>query len=327
MFNEEIEIALASNQKYFPGLLVTAYSIAKHASEYSILNFNILDSGLEDQSYEILAAAVVRVHPQSQFRRFHINEESYSAFPDWRGNKMAYVRFLLPELLPHTDFVIYTDVDCLWYEDISKIWARRNPDVAIQGIWDPYAENDDIPWYKAKGLQFKSGKYFCTGNMMMNLRMFREQNIIQKTVEFILKYPDVRYPDQTSLNFVVQDSVELLPANYNYFTLSINRDDIKKPVILHFANDFPWLFSERSIGVPPPYMLWWYQCYAEATESGVDSVLRQFHVFRMKFFLRFGKYLRYRSIRWPFYLILTVLGKRNWFSSLSRYCSKHPELV
>ena len=162
---------------------------------------------------------------------------------------------------------------------------------------------------------------------MMNLKMFREQNIIQKTVEFILKYPDVRYPDQTSLNFIVQNSVALLPANYNYFTLSINRDDVKKPVILHFANDFPWLFSERSVGVPPPYMLWWYLCYAEATGTSMDRVLRHFKVFRMKFFLRFGKYLRYRSIRWPFYLILTVLGKRNWFYSLSRYCSKYPELV
>ena len=324
---EKIDIALASDQKYFPGLLVTAYSSAKYAAEEVFLCFNILDSGLSDQSYDILCDSVKRVHPRSEIRRFKINEEDFAKFPDWRGNKMAYVRFLLPELLPESDFVFYTDVDCLWFADVAEIWTKRNPEFAIKGVWDSYAENDDSNWFQSKGLVYKSGKYFCTGNILMNLKLIRERNIIEKTIDFILKYPDVHYPDQTSLNYVVQDSVELLPSYCNYFTLSIDREDVRKPVILHFANDFPWLFAERCDGVPPPYMMWWYQCYAEATGKSVKETLRIFKVSGMEFFLKYGWMLKYKVFRYPFFMFLVVCGKRKWIPSFHRYCGKEIRLI
>ena len=50
--NTCIEIALASNEGYVCGLVVTAGSIALNANRSVSLHFNILDCGIKDATYE-----------------------------------------------------------------------------------------------------------------------------------------------------------------------------------------------------------------------------------------------------------------------------------
>jgi len=327
MSTTPIEIALASDQKYFPGLLVTAFSMCKYADKNAVLSFNILDGGFCDDSFSILKRAVGIVHPNVVFKRFKIDEHVFSLFPDWRGNKMTYVRFLLPSLLPDSQFVIYADADCLWFADVMEVWKRREQDVAVQGVLDPYGAADEVGWFARRKISFAENKYFCSGLILMNLRLFREKHIIEQATDFLIEHPDVQYPDQTALNYVLRDSVKLLPDKFNRFTLGIGSKDIYAPVVLHFANDFPWTFCERNPGVPPPYMMWWYSCYAEATRTPIRQVLRQFNASRMLPSFRIGKLLSNRLFRHFVFGLLFLLGKKHYLPSLRRYSVKYAKLI
>ena len=274
--NSAIEFAMPSDQNYFPGLLVTAYSLAKHAKADAALSFNILDGGITDDSFSLLRESVCKVHANSSFRRFKINEQDFSAFPDWKGNKMTYVRYLLPTFLKDCPFVIYADSDCLWLADVAEIWNRRDKDVILQGVYDRIGEKNERPWFETRGLRFSGNRYFCNGLLLMNLDLFREEDIIEKCTTFIKNHPDVQYADQSAFNHIIGSRVTLLPDLFNFFTREIFQNVVHTPAVLHYANDIPWRDQYMPTFFLPPYKHMWFQYYAEALGEDMDVVCRRY---------------------------------------------------
>lgn len=273
--NSVIEIAMPSDQNYFPGLLVTAYSLAKHAKADAALSFNILDGGIKDDSFSLLRESVCKVHANSSFRRFKINEQDFSAFPDWKGNKMTYVRYLLPTFLKDCPFVIYADSDCLWLADVAEIWNRRDKNIILQGVYDGWGEKSERAWFEARGLNYSGDKYFCNGLILMNLDLFREEHIIEKCTSFSTNYPDAQYADQSAFNHVIGRRARLLPSLYNVFTRDLTLKGISAPVVLHFANDIPWRDQYAPNIFLPPYKLLWIKYYAEARGKSFEWACRE----------------------------------------------------
>ncbi len=60
------------------------------------------------------------------------------------------------------------------------------------------------------------GKWFNTGFLYINLSLWRERNLEQKTIEYINTHkPDL--PDQSAINFCTKDQVMILPMLYNFY--------------------------------------------------------------------------------------------------------------
>lgn len=237
-----IELAFAANGKFFDGLLVTAVSAARFARKDCALGFSILDGGIDEKDFELLERRIKDFHPESLIRRFHVDESEFKDFPLWTGNRMAYARFLLPELLHDVNFVIYSDVDYLWLRDVAELWEQRDDRVPLQGTLDGNDEtlNKEARWFAKHGLPFDSCKYICSGFLFMNLRLFREENIVGKLGAFLIKYPDVQFPDQAALNVVLKDRIRLVPQSWQRFTSAVTNDELKNPIALHYAGDAPW---------------------------------------------------------------------------------------
>lgn len=109
---ETIEIALAANHAYFPGLLVTAVSMARATTR--AVRFWILDGGLAAHDRALLRDKVGNERGAA-LRFVPVGEEAFEGFPEWNGgNRLAYARLMLPELLKDVETVIYCDVDFLW---------------------------------------------------------------------------------------------------------------------------------------------------------------------------------------------------------------------
>ena len=96
---KKIEIALASENNYFCGLLVTGASIAHFAAPDAELNFTILDNGISDINFSFFEDSITSQHKKSTIHRLKMSENDMSSFPDWHGNKATYARLKLPELL------------------------------------------------------------------------------------------------------------------------------------------------------------------------------------------------------------------------------------
>ena len=322
----KIKIALSANQKYFPGLLVTSYSIILSHNGTSILEFYILDGGIDNASYNFFES-MLKKHKNIIINRIKISYSKFNDCPEWRGNKMTYIRLLLPEILCNEKYVIYSDVDIVWFSDISKIWKYRKNKAPLQGVYDAYAESDDGKWFNNHSMKYVTGKYICAGVILINLDFFRINQIAENCISFLNNHNDVNYPDQTALNYILQKNINLLPLKFNFFSLSISNKDLHKPIVIHYANDFPWLASSRIDGIVPPYYMWWYMMYAEATNMSLYKVLLKFKVLKSLLFHKILPILRFSIPRYMIFSLLVVLGKKNWLPTIRRCMGTRARLL
>lgn len=141
-----IEIALASDSRFFPGLFMTACSIAHFADRNVKLVFHVLDGGIPQAKKNHLREVLNAHHPSIQINWLSIDIQSFKDLPEWRGcGKMNWARLLLPKLLPESKWVAYLDTDFLCLHDIAKLWASKSDDAALLSVpddWRPYVESE-----------------------------------------------------------------------------------------------------------------------------------------------------------------------------------------
>lgn len=238
---ETVEVAMASDAGYAVGMYVTAASIALYASEDVCLSFTFLDGGIPDVEFNSFIKNLMRCHPSVSYRRIKVDESVYDEFPSWRGNKMAYARFMLINELRDIDFVIYCDVDFLWMKDIAELWKMRDENVVLQAVRDPGVTTTKEPqWFRDHGYEFNAQTYLCSGFLFMNLKMLREENFEEKAFALIRKHPDFLFADQESFVILLGERTRFLDDSWMRFSKFLESKDFDRPLVCHFVNDIPW---------------------------------------------------------------------------------------
>lgn len=316
---EEINIALASDANYFPGLLVTAASLARHASRGVELRFHILDGGLRVEDLALLRERLSLEHPHVQLRTFPVDATRFDAFPEWTGgSRMAYARLLISELLTDLDFVLYCDVDFLWTADVSELWALRDRDHVLSACADGWrlTLNREQVWFARQGLAFDSAKYFCTGLLLVNLNLWRDGNYGRRAMDFLHEHPDVQFVDQTALNAVVS-SVSLLPRKWGRFSRELEACELSQAWAIHYAGCAPWHSNWLACPITPADHSW-YAFYGDALGlSAVDTRKKfisdsEFRKRRLVYWLA-----RTPCVRSFFFLLLRLMGRGLYVSILA----------
>ena len=215
--NRRVEIALASDDKYFQGLLVTAVSMVEHASGDAELSFNILDGGISQANFSFFEKRIAELNPLATINRITVDQRSLRQFPQYWSSKMTYARLLLPIVLPDVDFVVYSDVDFIWLADVSLLWQQRNEAVAILAPHDQMEETLSIEeqWFADHHVAFNRKQYFCAGLAILNLRKFREESYLMEVIEFLRVHDNVKIADQTALNAILLNDASLLDNKWH----------------------------------------------------------------------------------------------------------------
>ena len=282
-----IEIALATDANYFCGLLVTAVSLARHASPDADLRFNVLDGGIPDADWADFEEKVCVAHPRSAFRRFRVDDARFAAFPEWNGrSRFTYARLPLPALMPDADWVVYCDVDFLWCADIGELWALRDPRAVVLSTPDGTedARAREAPWFSARGLAYDFETYFCAGLSFFNLALWRRFGLAEKTLAFLDAHTDVQLADQSALNAILGGApltpdvvnVKMLPAKWQTMSRFATADDIRRGCVLHYAGDTPWRQAWRTQPLTDLHLLWHAVHGGLRGESADASVARFF---------------------------------------------------
>ena len=239
--NERIEIALAADGGYATGLMVSAVSIAAFAAKSAKLSFTFIDGGFSDSFYEELTQRINAVHPLAETRRVRLDVARFASFREWRGNKVAYARFMLPELLPDASYVVYCDADTLWLADISVLWGLRDSTASVLAVRDPNVDDTrEREWFESKGFKYDGARYFNSGVMLINLDLFRKNRLAERAYDILSKFPDSLFADQGPLNIVTGDALKLLDDRWMRFTSGIKPEDFSLPIVCHYVNDLPW---------------------------------------------------------------------------------------
>lgn len=183
------------------------------------------------------------------------------ALGQWHGSAIAWSRLYLSEILPvDIDWVISCDADILFRGDIAKLWALRDEKYVVMMSRDSlppwHKENPAISKYcREKGLEI--GTIYCSGLTLINLRRWREEGWQAKVDDFLVRYNEAPYLDQTVLNVVFKDAKQGLPKQWGCFSGDLNEDvDYNGDCAIHYVSDPPWKRGKLTQLMSEAVVLW-----------------------------------------------------------------------
>jgi lipopolysaccharide biosynthesis glycosyltransferase len=326
---EPIHVALSSDNNYFEGLLVTAWTIVTNCSSNNLI-IHILDGGISKENWNFLKTTL----PESRciMDRIEIDQDAVlKNFPDYHGaSKMTFARLLLPTLLPSVKHIIYSDVDIIWLADISVLRNLKN-DTDIMSVVTEHAFSEErnpteLEWFKCNGFNYSPERYFCAGMIVFNLEKMRTEKLIDRISE-ILKANNWRVPnnDQTILNALMfeRNDVTILEQKWQTGTGELP-NTITSDIVIHYAADTPWKTIHANHHMLTNAILFWHKVHAHIRSTSTWSSLR---ICNTAFDIIAGRLLHIIAIncnlmRILLRLIMTLKGNAKGISCLNAFMKK-----
>ncbi len=243
-----VNIAFCINDNYVEQLIVVLWSIMKNLTTGRNLNVWIVSSDMSDASKNYLRKL------RLGFKNLHLNfldidAKELTQLPrtiDYISAE-TYYRYLLPNLLPNIDKVLYMDADIVVNGDISSLYDTDISKYYMAGGYDLYI--DDIK-YKSK-IGFEQDElYVNAGVLLMNLKQMRTDDIPQKLIDATKNMASkVKYQDQDIINIVCRGKILEFDSIYNYTSHNIlkEKSKYKHAVVIHYTGpNKPWLSDSNN---------------------------------------------------------------------------------
>lgn len=254
----EINIVLITDSNYIIPTTTSMLSAIENKCPNSIYNFYIVAENIT-QNDEKSILKLKSLAPQSiNINIIHQEEPDlpYENMQRFLQYKVGMHKIFLPKILSNIDKVIYMDGDTIVLRDLSELYnidvSNVYASVSKDGIFYRFPKE-----MKEIGLD-KRGFYFNSGVMLYNLKLQRQDNIVDKLVEYVKTHNDF-YGDQDVLNVVFGDKLKLMSYRYNCISTFFEADDLtflssyfeeelpkqknkiyEKSTIIHYAGDKPW---------------------------------------------------------------------------------------
>lgn len=337
-----MKILLTFDSPYAPHAAVVIESIIQYCPQK--LDFVILHTiDLEENHRNQLFT-----HFQERVNSFQFYEIPLTEFKPFKNltalkhikNPQSVLLRLFCDHLPFDDILIYVDCDILVFEDITKILNYMHPDEIIGAVTEyngAYKEKDlsniqSYEKYQGDPLIYESyysrtlkklemnpyGRYFCAGMMVINLKLWRENKISSKTLNYILTNPDKCFAtDQDALNHFINGNYIEIPPRWNNVVMyggvftNYSLEELKEayfnPAIVHFAGTIkPWHYMANKK---------YKKTYRDYRKKTPWPRL----IYQDKNFLNFTK----RNVLFPLAILLRKLVGNTFLSALGVYKKKN----
>lgn len=244
-----INVAMCSDNFYAPFVATTMASILKNTKEN--VNFYIISDGIKEFNKEKIEKGSRKFFTNFSVTFVEIN--SSKLFSDLIElpyiSRSMYSRWLIPELIPNVDRIIYTDIDVcvvgdileLWNEDIGEYCFGAVPHQRV-GATSNYLE------YKVRcGLELNHD-VLASGLLLLDCIKWRKENIAEKLIHLAVER---KLPDEEILNIYFSgNKYKKLFAKYcviyKYLDECYTKEEIemltKEQVIIHYPGGAtkPW---------------------------------------------------------------------------------------
>jgi lipopolysaccharide biosynthesis glycosyltransferase len=247
---EPVVLALAANERYFPGLYCAVASILNHLDGRREVDFKVLDGGISEGSRKLLSDFVERSGRSVQLEYVPIDDSIFHGATVGPGRShMAYCRVLLPHLLC-VSRLIYLDCDVLVFRDLSQLFDFELPAgkfvAAVPDSETLSLAQDSLVMAKAMNLPAE-GAYFNSGVMVMDLDELRRKHFSERAIEFLNRWRgNYRFWDQSAINFLLQGQIDELPDYWNRASWRFNQQENNDlDCVLHYTTSAPWFRATR----------------------------------------------------------------------------------
>jgi lipopolysaccharide biosynthesis glycosyltransferase len=246
---EPIVLALASNERYFPGLYCAVASALSYLDSARKLDLRVLDGGISQTSRDSLSKLINRLGGAVRLQFVPVNPSTFGKATLGPGEShMTYCRILLPHLLD-VPRLIYLDCDVLVFRDLAPLFdLELSPGKVLAAARDSETLSlaDDSPMLADETNLPREGAYFNCGVMLMNLDELRKQEFFDRAVEFLNKKSSYRFWDQSAINFLLYGQIDELPEYWNRASWSFDaQHNNNLHCVLHYTTSAPWLRGKR----------------------------------------------------------------------------------
>ena len=242
---EPVVLALASNERYFPGLYCAVASALSHLDSMREVDLKVLDGGISKHSKNALCSLVGRFGRIVRLEFVTVDDSVFhEATLGPAESHMAYCRTLLPRLLD-IPRLIYLDCDVLVFRDLSELFdLELSSDKSLAAVQDSETltlSDDSRTLASAMNLP-AAGRYFNSGVMLLNLNELRKENFTEKSLEFFKNWRGhYRFWDQSAINFLLHGRIAELPEHWNRTSWRFDEQgDNSLECVLHYTASAPW---------------------------------------------------------------------------------------
>lgn len=237
-----MNIVSVSDEAFAPHFAACLHSAAFHNPRAS---FYLLDCGIEKRSLENLSHLAHRLDVTLQVMA--IDTDTIDGLPTTPTlPRAAYAKLLIPMVLAKTiPRAIYIDADCIVTEELSELWNIDLEGLALAAVVDDGQYEE-----RHSGLRFPI--QVNTGVMVMDLSVWRDNDIPAKAIRFAVEHQEMVLADQTAINAVCQSWMKIIPYRWNYLCGVFPRIGVpeKIPSIIHYCGEGkPWVSSEVPFAV------------------------------------------------------------------------------
>ena len=249
-------IAYALDRKFVVPLCVSMKTILKHYKGKFKINFHIIHIDLTEQDMAFIELAT----KSDKNYEIHWIKADTEKLKHLRSSEslptVAYLRILLPEILPHLERVLYLDSDTVILDDITELFEYFNPSYSVMACLDAY-ENFGCELNGLSNLKqyqvHKLSPYYNSGVLLLNLRLWRENRWSEIILEFAEKNPDaLKFSDQNPINIILHKHIISLPGHWNAqsihpevilgkWKLPFQPQNYDAAKIIHYTTEYkPW---------------------------------------------------------------------------------------
>jgi lipopolysaccharide biosynthesis glycosyltransferase len=247
---EPVVLALASNERYFPGLYCVVASALSHLDEARKVDLKVLDGGISRTSRDTLSKLVDRMGEAGRLEFVRVDPSVFGKATLGPGQShMAYCRILLPHLLD-VPRLVYLDCDVLVFRDLSELFdVELSPGKILGAVLDSetLTLGDDSSTLAGAMNVPADGRYFNSGVMLMSLNELRKENFTEKSLEFFKNWRGAyRFWDQSAFNFLLHGRIDELPEHWNRASWRFDEQQNNDlDCVLHYTTSAPWLGGTR----------------------------------------------------------------------------------
>ncbi|NMM95091.1 DUF4422 domain-containing protein [Bifidobacterium oedipodis] len=218
-----VPVVFAADDNYVPQLATTIYSAMKNASRDRFYDVVVLQRNITWDKQERLRDFFSQFSNMSL--RFTDVDRMMSGYTLSTNNPHisveTYYRFLIQELLPFYDKVLYLDSDIIINGNIAELYDTELGDTLLGAVRDiDFLGNLNVKGgkrmeYAKTTLRMRNPyDYFQAGVLVLNTKAMRERYTIEQWLNYASD-PDLIYNDQDVLNAHCQGKVTYLPWEWN----------------------------------------------------------------------------------------------------------------
>lgn len=267
-----LELACAADEAYLPHAAVLMHSAATAGSAPGQLQVHLLHQRLSPSSI----ATIQRFAAETGFR-LAVHEVHDARLEGLQRTQRfpteMWLRYLVPEVLPESERVLYIDVDAVVLADLGPLWKTDLRGAHIGAVTNVRYRDENGPADPGRypdGLDLDPDSYFNSGVVLADLEAWRRDGTAAELLATAAEHPELLWPDQSVLNLVLGESRIDLEPRWNATTAMLDLElgsDVFEVSALRRARESPGI---RHFEGPDHLKPWHYLCRLSYREAYLE---------------------------------------------------------